>query len=144
MPSNNVAPVYVCTWAGIENVGKYPGRPVTVNTFAATDTVAVTREYRKSIPVAVTFTPLVPEAAPVIRARTVCPGSRSLPLWKPMCGETACVDRIPVSIPYVADGSIVKQTPLPKPDVVSGEPLVKITLSLRIIPKLAEPLQLLG
>ena len=61
-----------------------------------------------------------------------------------MCGETACVDRIPVSIPYVADGSIVKQTPLPKPDVVSGEPLVKITLSLRIIPKLAEPLQLLG
>ena len=62
-----------------------------------------------------------------------------------MCGETACVDRIPVSIPYVADGSIVKQTPLPKPDVVSGEPLVKISLSLRIIPKLAEPLlQLLG
>src|SRR5579859_452768 len=111
---------------------------------------------------------LVPVAAPVILARTVCPASRSFALVNPVTGNPGCpvrmpkstgnVDfgiltgqpglpvtgRMPKSTGNVAVGLTVRQTPLPKPAVARGEPLVTIELSLMIMPKFAPPLQLLG
>lgn len=107
-------------------------------------TVPVKREKRRIIAVAVALMPLVPDAAPVILARTVWPASRSFALVNPVTGNPGCPVRIPKSTGNVTDVPSVRHTPAPNPALAKGEPLVVIELSLRIIPKFEPPLQLLG
>src|SRR6266436_3388646 len=109
-------------------------------------TVPVSREKRRIIAVAVALTPLVPVAAPVILARTVCPARRSFVLVNPgvETDNPGWPVRIPKSTRKEAAEPSVRHTPLPNPALAKGDPLVVIELSLMIIPKFAPPLQLLG
>src|SRR5258708_1286874 len=111
-------------------------------------TVPVKRENRRIMAVAVALIRLlVPVAAPVILARMVCPASRSLVVLNPglfCAGTPGWRVRIPKSTENVAVGLTVNPTPLPKPALANGEPLVMIELSLMISPKFDPPLQLLG
>lgn len=109
-------------------------------------TVPVKREKRRIMAAAVALTPLVPDAALVILARMVCPASRSLAVENPLfvAGNPGCPVRMPKSTVKVADGLMVRQMPVPNGELARGEPLVVMELSLRIIPKFAPPLQLLG
>src|ERR1700756_5152080 len=111
-------------------------------------TVPVKRENRRIMAVAVALIRLlVPVAAPVILARMVWPASRSLVVLNPGApgaGNPGWPVRIPKSTGKVAVGLTVRHTPLPKPALAKGEPLVVIELSLTISPKFDPPLQLLG
>lgn len=118
---------------------KYAGNPEIVNeVLVVVPIVPVSREKRKSSAVAVALIPLVPVAAPVIFARIICPASRSPLLRNPAgplpLGTPDCPVKIPESTLKVALEPSVKQIPLPKLALVNGDPLVKIALSLRIIP----------
>src|SRR5438874_2563882 len=108
-------------------------------------TVPLSRENRRISAVAVALIPLAPLAAPVTFTRTFCPAKRSLLLVKPtVVGTPTWPVRIPVSMEKVGEAARVKHKPCPKFALARGEPLAKMTLSLRIIPKLDPPLQVLG
>jgi len=101
--------------------------------------VPVSRENLRISAFAVALIPFVPVAAPLTFARTICPPSKSLELAKPTTpplppGTPGWPVKMPESTAKVTVEPSVKHTPEPKLALANGDPLVKIALSLRIIP----------